>query len=439
MAGARNTHPLVITLDTDAELAEAEALHRLIHGETAQWDDLLRRDPDWGAPGVHRAVRADGRLVSLASMATTRQRFGDTNLKVGEIGLVGTALNRRNEGFSRALMESWLATMRTEHYALSYLFGISGFYERWHYHYAAPDHVYPYLTVERRMLERGGEGHEGARVRALDGERDLAAVMALAEDDLAGVPCSPVRSTATWRFLFNAADRHGVDWVVVEGQDGALIGYARLKRWRGGTSMHPAGAVTDVAVATEAAGREAACRALSRHLLGHLDAGLGGESGEAAATATLPLCIAPHGRFGEWLYRHGARRGCDNQIYPGSWAAMYRVVDLPAVLEAWRSDWGRRLAQAAPLPPLALTLRSGDDGAGVATLALDAGGIDIVPGPGGTEVEAPPDVVVPWLTGWRSAAEWLAAAPPTLAPAERRLLALLFPERHPWIGDTYQG
>ncbi|MBA2277638.1 MAG: hypothetical protein H0W06_07715, partial [Chloroflexia bacterium] len=175
-----------------------------------------------------------------------------------------------------------------------------------------------------------------------------------------------------------------------------------------------------------------ACRTLAAHLAGHLRSGPGG-------VETLSLCVAPHGRFGAWLFRHSARRGCDNRIYPGSWAAMYRVVDLPAVLEAWRSAWEARLAAAAPLPAAALTLRAHREDDGVATIELDRSRVRVHPGAGGTEVGAPPDVVVPWLTGWRGAAEWLDAERPTLPAAVRRYLPLLFPVRHPWIGDSYQG
>ncbi|MBA2277823.1 MAG: GNAT family N-acetyltransferase, partial [Chloroflexia bacterium] len=251
MADASDQPSGIVTLET-ADLAAAERVHRAIHGDAEDWDGLLRHNPVWSAAGVHRAVRRDGELVSLASLATTEQRFGGTTCKVGEIGLVGTLPEHRRQGHSRALMESWLTTMRAEGYALAYLFGIRDFYERWAFHYAAPDHIYPYLTVERRMLDEaggGGGGGEGVRVRALDIEADLAGVMALANEDHAGLPCSPVRSEATWRYLTGFADRHGVDWLGVEDVDGALIGYARVKRWAKGSSAHPPGAVTDVAVA----------------------------------------------------------------------------------------------------------------------------------------------------------------------------------------------
>lgn len=68
-------------------------------------------------------------------------------------------------------------------------------------------------------------------------------------------------------------------------------------------------------------------------------------------------------------------------------------------------------------------------------------------------IDAPPAVTVPWVTGWRSAADWIDGTSfpplpgPPVGPAEPAhlpsevlgLLRELFPVRHPYIGDTIQG
>lgn len=427
----------VITLADGVELEEAIAVHERIHGPAPLFAELLRENPVWSRRGIHRAIRRDGRIAAQSSLATYQQRFGEMTLKVGEIGLVGTLPKYRNQGLSRALMEAFLDTMREEGYALVYLFGIPKFYERWDFHYGAPDHIYPYLRARAGVLEPFA-GHAES-VRPMEADRDLTEVIHIADDDHAGLPCAPVRSEALWRHLLARADSHGVDWLVAVDDDDRPRGYLRVKRWADGICPHPAGAATDVAI------RDAdAAAALAGYLYQHVTRS---EHSEQA------LCLAPHGRFGAWLERHGAMRGCDNRIYPGSWGGMYRVIDLTRALTPWIRDWTRRCAEVRPFAETSMTIRAGADDLAVATIAVQGDMVTVHPGPGGVEVGAPPAVVVPWVTGWRGAGAWLddtldpagpgpdgTPPPPThLSSEERRLLRALFPVRHPWIGDTYQG
>lgn len=431
-AGARTIEPV-----SEAARHEAIAVHERVHGPSPLFHELLVENPVWSRPGVHHAIRKDGRIVALASLATWEQRMNGTMLKAGEIGLVGTLPAYRGQGLSRALIESFLDTMRKEEYALAYLFGISGFYERWDFHYGAPDHIHPYLRASAGILEPFAA--HASRVRPLDLERDLPAVLRIVDEDHATLACSPVRTIALWRHLLAQADTHGFDWLVAVDRNDHPRGCLRLKRWADGISPHPAGAPTDVAI-SDADAASALAGYLHQHLtrIGHPE---------------LALCLAPHGRFGAWLERRGAMRGRDNRIYPGSWAAMYRVIDLARAIAPWISDWSDRCASLRPFQNTSLTLRAGGDHLAVATITVEGGAISVLPGPGGTEVGAAPAVVVPWVTGWRGAAEWLdgvldpadpgasgtPASPADFSPDERRLLRLLFPVRHPWIGDTYQG
>jgi len=273
----------------------------------------------------------------------------------------------------------------------------------------------------------------------MDAERDLPSVMRVADEDHSHLPCSPVRPEALWRHFLACADTHGVDWLVAVNADDRPRGYLRIKRWAGGISPHPAGAPTDVAILDEDA-----AKAIAGYLHHHLG---------SIGLSELSICLAPHGRFGSWLERHGAMRGRDNRIYPGSWAAMYRVIDLGRVISAWIPDWARQSAGVRPFQDMSLTLRAGKDDLAVATVTVHQNRIAIDPGPGGTEVDASPAVIVAWVTGWRGASEWLdntldpvdpgPAGTPTdhshLSPEQCRLLRTLFPIRHPWIGDTYQG
>jgi predicted N-acetyltransferase YhbS len=427
----------IITLASDDQLREAIAIHAVIHGDPEPvWTDLLLRHPRWAAPSAHRAILDGGRIVALTSVASWQHRFGNTMLPASEIGLVGTLPGHRGRGHSRALMESWLATMRSERIPLSFLIGIPNFYERWGYHYAAPDHANHFLSIDREPLSRCAAS--GIAMRQVDAVRDVPAIRALIATELRHTPCSPVLDEQLLRHLIDRSDTHGVDWLVREEVRGTISAVARLKRWQGGTGPQAAGAVTLVAARDEDA-RKAVTAALLNHL------------GRDHATE-LPIAIAPYGPFARWLFERGAKRTSDRSVYPGGYAAMYRINDLPAVLETWRDDWdARELTSQAP--DTAITLRTGADAAQVATIHVSPAGIAIWPGSGGAEVGAPPAVTVPWITGWRSAADWLDGRPfpplpgpavdtgaqERLSPSVRELLRALFPCRHPYIGDTIQG
>ena len=109
----------VTTLSANSDLREAIRVHERIHGPSPLFAELLRENPVWSRPGVHRAIRRDGEIAALSSLAPWDQRFGETTLKVGEIGLVGTVPEHRNRGLSRALMEALFDIMQAEGYALA--------------------------------------------------------------------------------------------------------------------------------------------------------------------------------------------------------------------------------------------------------------------------------------------------------------------------------
>jgi GNAT superfamily N-acetyltransferase len=432
--------PDIVTLATASRagtgpaLRDAITVHQAIHGDPETvWEDFLFRHPHWAAEGASRAILDDGRIVALTALAMYRWRFGETTLPAGEIGLVGTLPEHRNRGHSRRLMESWLDTMREQKVPVSFLVGIPGYYERWDYHYAVPDQVNHFLAITHDPLAHCA--HPAGTVCDATAD-DIPAILALLDAELRDTPCSPVIETPLLRYFLDRAGAHGVAWRVVE-LDAEVVAVVRHKRWGEGIGPQAPGAVTLVASRPEARPAVAAV------LLDHLRDGKGAE---------LPLAIAPHSPFAEWLHLRGALRKCDRSVFPGGYAAMVRINDLATVLGAvmrrWDTDWlAERHAGAS------ITLRAGSDDDQVVTIDVMGEGIGLRRGAGGVEVGAPAAVTVPWVTGWRSAADWLDGAPfpplpgpavdpgdPAALPEEiRALLRDLFPVRHPSIGDTTQG
>ena len=415
------------TLATDARVAEAIRFHEVVHGADAEWESLLRHHPRWSAQGTHRAVTVDGNLASMASVARWEQRFGDTTLPVGEVGLVGTLPIFRRRGYCAALMRTWFDILRADGVPLVFLFGIPDFYEQFDFAYAAPNTSPARLWMPRRALETI-PAPAATRLRALDPDRDLPAVAALESAASAGSPCATIRDMPLWRYALTHAAASGASWLVAENAAGDLTGIARFAAENAGVAAWtPPGALSFAAARDVDAARAIAAEAL-RRLVGR-------------GTEDVPLAVAPHQWLGRWFHAHGAGAVIDSRIVPGTWAAMYRVLDLARVLEAWRPVHERALADAAPFARLAVTLRASRDTDGVATLAVDGQRVSITPGPGGHDIGAPIATVVPWLTGWRAFEDPFTFEPEpwrdALPPEAVRLLRTLFPTRHPWIGDLF--
>lgn len=430
--------PDIVTLRTPEQFRAAVASHSIIHDHAPSsfWNDMLRDHPVWTAENAHRAAFDGDRAVALTSLGMWEQRFGATTLNAGEIGLVGTLPDYRNRGLSRELMESWLATMREQRVPLSFLIGIPSFYERWDFHYACPDHVNAYLSITHDPLAACAV--QGNTVRPLNVENDAEQVLDLIAREYRATPCAPVVDADLLRYFVQRSDIHGVDWRVIEHDRRDICAVARWKRWPEGIGPQASGAVTLVA-----ARDDNARGMLAAAMLDHLN---------EANQAELELAIPPHGPFGNWLFQRGARRTSDSSIFRGGYAAMYRVNDLMALLAALRTGWDEPMLLARHAGT-SVTMRVGRDDMQIATITVNEDGIEIHQGDRGAPIDAPPAVTVPWVTGWRSAADWFDGTPyplipgPAAAPGSpasvgsevQALLRDLFPRRHPYIGDTIQG
>lgn len=50
--------------------------------------------------------------------------------------------------------------------------------------------------------------------------------------------------------------------------------------------------------------------------------------------------------FSSFLYRNGGKFNCNNEIYPGTWAGMYKIVDLKLAMEALKESFEERLMES---------------------------------------------------------------------------------------------
>src|SRR5215217_6522951 len=121
-------------------------------------------------------LQLDGRQVSRVVIVPMLMRIGAAVVRMDGIGGVGTEEVFRNRGFSRRVMETAVQQMRQGDAALSTLFGIQDFYQKFGYETTGPEYsvILPLKdsSAASRSLPRGW------RSRPLTAE-DMPAVMGL--------------------------------------------------------------------------------------------------------------------------------------------------------------------------------------------------------------------------------------------------------------------
>jgi predicted N-acetyltransferase YhbS len=223
---------------------------RLVHGPGDS--DLLEK---WYGtmPGFDPAdcfvIDGDNGEIAAHTMLIPRElHFGESTLPASEIGVVGTLEAYRGRGYATALLNRSLERMTERGDAVSLIFGIPNFYERWGYEYAVGLYLTSYeSSIDIESALKAGEwnlshGHQ-RRMASWLGIRgkpvtvrsfvlgDLPAVSALYRQAAACGHSIMARDEPTWRWQINyMADvgRHDNDSFLVAEYEGALLAYMRL-------------------------------------------------------------------------------------------------------------------------------------------------------------------------------------------------------------------
>lgn len=390
------------TVADAASLARVAAFNGKIHGSYLEGltQTLVRAFPRMtGEDLVYVEEAETGEVVSSLCLIPWRMAYGAATLTVGEMGIVGTAECLRKQGLVRAQMPHFAARMQAHGCALSLIQGIPYYYRQFGYTYALP--LEGGVRVNERELPPLGAAAQAYTVReaaAADGP-PLAAFFEAAAAPLA---LHALRDEETWRYLLGPYQETELrsEWWIVE-QEARPVGYLRLPQTHFGAEL----AVYEVSELDYDA-------ALA--VLHHLAA--------TAAARGLPgvrLNVAE----GAALVRLARRFGGQDL---GRYAWQAAIPNLQMFLTAVAPELGRRLLAspfAAWRGELAISLyRQG------ATLAMDAGRVQVREGAEGEGVHLPPDAFVPVALGWRSLEETLHFFPDVQAEGQARLLLeVLFP------------
>lgn len=364
-----------------------------------------RREP-WG----WRLELAGGgaEALSWCSIVDVPMRIGGSVVLAGGIGGVGTLEAHRRKGYSRRVLETALALMRRERYAISFLHGIQDFYHKFGYITCMAEHE---LSVDAAAVLAGPRPRGKVRLRALK-KADLPALARLYNRENAGRTGSAVRDPRRFEGF-----RKGTWWsyragvrVAVDGRD-RIAGYVVYDD------------VPQHCRASEVAGGSAAVFDALAVFLARRAKALGHERLSLFGPADHPFAV--------YCRRFGARLGT---LYPRNEKPMGRVVDLERCLEGVLPElerrWGRQDRERA------LTLQTD---VGRATLRWRGPRLRLEAGAARGAVCIAQQELSLLLLGYARPSDLLAWGAAVIPRGLRDLMARLFPlqEAHMWWTDRF--
>jgi predicted acetyltransferase len=193
-------------------------------------------------------IEDEGKIVAHTMLIPRYIQVGQSVLQASEIGVVGTQETYRRQGYASALMDRAITRMAERGDAISILFGIPNFYERWGYEYSIGMYLTSYessLTTEqalrggkwdmtnshhRRTASQLGVSGKHITVRPFD-SGDLPAVMMLYQESSAKGHSIISRDEQLWLWQLDYMESIGradhESFLVAE-YEGQMLGYLRL-------------------------------------------------------------------------------------------------------------------------------------------------------------------------------------------------------------------
>jgi len=163
--------------------------------------------------------------VSSMHINDLEVKIGNTYLKMGGIGGVGTLEEHRMKGYSRRVMDYSIEYMRNNGYDISMLFGIPEYYSKWGYVSTLAEYK---IRVPIRNAERA---KPGLHARPM-GEDDIEPILAIYERSNLFQTGPVRRETGKWLKFRKGSDwRIPADGTVFEDNTGRVVSYYASDRW----------------------------------------------------------------------------------------------------------------------------------------------------------------------------------------------------------------
>ncbi|NLE45354.1 MAG: GNAT family N-acetyltransferase [Chloroflexi bacterium] len=177
---------------------------------------------------IYVEERGHGEVVSSLCLIPWTWRFEDVEIRVGEMGIVGTREDYRNRGLIRAQVNLFKRCLNDAGCLLSKIQGIPYFYRQFGYEYALP--LEGGLRLEYRDVP-DQPVVEGYSVRLATVE-DAAALKQLYDEAAKGLDLTVARGVDIWHYLLtqtSGTDTAAEFWVVL-GPSGRIEGYVKVPK-----------------------------------------------------------------------------------------------------------------------------------------------------------------------------------------------------------------
>lgn len=167
-------------------------------------------------------------VVSALCLIPWRVRFGEVELKAGEMGMVGTRETYRNRGLIRYQVERFNELLESGGYDFSHIQGIAYFYRQFGYEYAVP--LEPRWRIDLDRIP-DPEKNSGLTFRRAD-HADLPELMRLFDEVNQRFTVRALRDADIWAYLLGPSMKTEMaadTWVVTSGSANT-VSYFRVSR-----------------------------------------------------------------------------------------------------------------------------------------------------------------------------------------------------------------
>jgi predicted acetyltransferase len=219
---------IVERLDTDRDSVQYFKLLREIWGNELGLDVLAKKlieyQPNMTLRNIY-VVRDKDKMVSTLNLIPVSWSMGGIELKVAEMGFVGTLPEYRGKGLIRKLVEEYHKDVEAQGYDLAVIEGIPYFYRQFGYEYAIP-----LLEETRLRLDQIPDYESTIRVRQFVDE-DVPTAIGLLEKTQEKYFVHSIRDEAIWKAQQRtsiASDPEPFQAFIVE-EKGRPVAYFRMR------------------------------------------------------------------------------------------------------------------------------------------------------------------------------------------------------------------
>jgi hypothetical protein len=174
---------------------------------------------------------ATGKIVSSLCLIPWTWRYAGVELRIGEMGIVGTLEEYRRRGLIRALDKRFKTLLNEGEYDLSIIQGIPYFYRLLGYEYSLP--LEGGWTIQLRQIpDELPPSAQGWQFREATRD-DIPDLMRLHERTMCDLDLHAPRDAATWRYVIDYASYTAgayTNWLVLDAS-GQPAGYFRVEKF----------------------------------------------------------------------------------------------------------------------------------------------------------------------------------------------------------------